>query len=121
MRLPFPPKRLGRRVKGWLWWDVRGEGLAVLGTTVRIARVLKRSVNEGEVYLIPCQPCQLKESRAWESVVYDAGDRNGDTPSTTRVNMTGQGFFSFNSVPSRFRQKLWGDRARALAAPSVPE
>lgn len=24
--------------------DVRGEGLAVLGTTVRIARVLKRSV-----------------------------------------------------------------------------
>jgi hypothetical protein len=61
--------------------DVRDEGLAVLGTTVEITRVSKKEIDhEGEAYLTPCQPCHLKESRARESVVYDAGGRNGTRP-----------------------------------------
>ena len=60
---------------------VRDEGLAVLGTTVGIIRVSKKEIDrEGEAYLMLCQPCRLKESRARESVVYDAGGRNGTRP-----------------------------------------
>lgn len=56
------------------------KGLAVLGTTVGIARVSKEEIDhEGEAYLILCRPCQLKKSRARGSVVYDAEDRR-DTP-----------------------------------------
>ena len=61
--------------------DVRDEGLAVLGTIVEITRVSKKEMDhEGEAYLMPCQPCQLKESRARESVVYDAGGGNRTRP-----------------------------------------
>jgi hypothetical protein len=61
--------------------DVRGEGLAVLGTTVGITRVSKKEIDhEGEAYLMLRRPYQLKEPRAWESVAYDAGDRNRTCP-----------------------------------------
>jgi hypothetical protein len=61
--------------------DVRGEGLAVLGTKVGMAKMSKKEINhEGEAYLTLSRPCQLRESRARESVVYDAGDRDGTRP-----------------------------------------
>ena len=80
--------------------DVRGEGLAVLGTRVGVARVSKKEIDhEGEAYLILCRPCQLKESRARESVVYDAGGHALND--TSKHDWVRDPFAQFNSF------KIW--------------